>query len=313
MKKISIYVYVFILSMLSVSVFAGGDEVNCRNVDQTTTYYEYTGVASCWGIELATCSYDNICGYSNGQGIGTAPPQHYISQHISVFNSSSSHYTISELIGFSNQGLAITVACDVPLNMRTSHQTIEVCDYTPTANIVNYKAPYQITSNSHWFIEFSAVGSYDIDGDIVNYQWSGSPQTTKDNGRIAVYSTVNQPYGNFTRTVTVNDNDGYSDTKSLTLDLGSAPSSGGSTPPVVDTSTPDQLLYSTGPYGSYIEPGCVWVSAGSKERRFLCGPSPVASWTWTGSNMNSNCTITPYAGYRHTGGCPTAIKLEKIL
>jgi len=91
------------------------------------------------------------------------------------------------------------------------------------------------------------------------------------------------------------------------------PSSGGNTP-VVDTSVPNKLLYSTGPYGSYSDPDCYWIeNTTPKERRFFCGPIPVASWKWTGADMFSNCTITPFEGFKHIGGCPTAIKLEKIL
>src|SRR5690606_8157353 len=85
-------------------------------------------------------------------------------------------------------------------------------------------------------------------------------------------------------------------------------------PVVVDTPTPNKLVYSTGPFGSYQDPECYWIeNTGPKERRFFCGPHPVAKWTWTGSNMNSGCSITPFEKYTFTGGCPTAIKFEEIL
>lgn len=92
-----------------------------------------------------------------------------------------------------------------------------------------------------------------------------------------------------------------------TLKPGTTPST------IVDTSTPNKLLYSSGPDGNYIEPGCAWFTNGSNAQIFLCGPTPVADWTWTGTNKASNCKIIPYSGYKFTGGCPSAIKLEKIL
>ncbi|MBU2870416.1 hypothetical protein [Colwellia sp. E2M01] len=74
-------------------------------------------------------------------------------------------------------------------------------------------------------------------------------------------------------------------------------------------------IYSSGPWGNFIGPGCFWAESGpgisSKERQLICGPYRVASWKWTGTHKYSGCKVTTFSGYKFTGGCPTAMLIQK--
>jgi len=82
------------------------------------------------------------------------------------------------------------------------------CDIAPRPPIPNANGPYAgITGET---ISFSSAGSYDIDGDVVEYQWNlgdGSGVFMEENP-----SHVFTEVGNFTVTLTVEDNEGLTGT-----------------------------------------------------------------------------------------------------
>jgi PKD repeat protein len=78
------------------------------------------------------------------------------------------------------------------------------CDIAPRPPVPNANGPYAgITGET---ISFNSAGSYDIDGDIVEYRWSlgDGSGVFMDENPSHVYDEV----GNFTVTLTVEDNEG---------------------------------------------------------------------------------------------------------
>ena len=104
------------------------------------------------------------------------------------------------------------------------------CDIAPRPPVPDANGPYAgITGDT---ISFSSAGSYDIDGDIVEYRWSlgdGSGVFMEENPSH-VYTEV----GNFTVTLTVEDNEGLTGTATTYCFIELPPN----VPPEADISAP---------------------------------------------------------------------------
>ena len=106
------------------------------------------------------------------------------------------------------------------------------CDIAPRPPIPNANGPYAgITGET---ISFSSAGSYDIDGDIVEYQWNlgdGSGVFMEENP-----SHVFTEVGNFTVTLTAEDNEGLTGTATTYCFIELPPN----VPPEADISAPPE-------------------------------------------------------------------------
>ena len=106
------------------------------------------------------------------------------------------------------------------------------CDIAPRPPIPDANGPYAgITGET---ISFSSAGSYDIDGDIVEYRWDmddGSGVFIEENP-----SHVFTDVGNFTITLTVEDNEGLTGTATTYCIIELPPN----VPPEADISAPSE-------------------------------------------------------------------------
>ena len=144
------------------------------------------------------------------------------SEHI--FEANPSHvYTLQ-----GNYTVTLTVTDDD--NVTNTDTTW--CDIAPRPPIPNANGPYAgITGET---ISFSSAGSYDIDGDIVEYQWNlgdGSGVFMEENP-----SHVFTEVGNFTITLTAEDNEGLTGTATTYCIIELPPN----VPPEADISAPPE-------------------------------------------------------------------------
>ncbi|HUV55469.1 MAG TPA: PKD domain-containing protein [Candidatus Krumholzibacteriaceae bacterium] len=125
-----------------------------------------------------------------------------------------------------------TVALTVTDDDNVTDTDTTWCDIAPRPPVPNANGPYAgITGDS---IPFSSAGSYDIDGDIVEYRWNlgdGSGVFMEESP-----SHVFTEVGNFTITLTVEDNEGLTGTATTYCIIELPPN----VPPEADISAPTE-------------------------------------------------------------------------
>ncbi|MCB1186092.1 PKD domain-containing protein [bacterium] len=193
--------------------------------------------------------------------------------------------TISHTFGASGvYDVVLTVQDD---DGATDTDTIQV-NVTNVSNIPPNADIYAsvLSGQAPLTVPFTAAGSSDVDGVIVNYSWDWDDTTTTDSGADpSVTHTFSNP-GSYSVEVTVTDNDGSSDTDTIVITV----SSGGSNQAPTAFFTADTTSYTGVPLTVTFNP------AGSSDPD---GNIVRYDWDWEGDGLFDATSFTN-ATVQHT-------------
>ena len=208
-------------------------------------------------------SYDGITSWNWDFGDGTPP--------VTVTTTTTSHTYASA--GTYNVTLTVTET-DSDTDTVSDTITVSAPNQPPVANT---NGPYSGTENTS--LSFNGSASSDPDGTITSYTWNFGDGNSGSGGK-PTHTYVDG--GTYTVTLTVEDNDGATDTVSTTADITEV-----NDPPIADPN---------GPYSGSTGETITFDGSGSTDEE-----GPIASYNWNFGDGNSGSGVSSTHSYSTAG------------